>query len=226
MRSELRSRLTFANVGVVIAIFFALGGPSFAANAVSHAARLITGKQIKDNSITTKDVKNGSLLSKDFRAGQLPAGPQGSQGPQGPRGEQGIQGDAGPFPGVLPRGKTIRGVYGVATKGDVVPFAKGAYSFGFKLASAPQVHFIPNTGNPDPADCPGSDGAPEAAAGHLCVYEHTRLCATNQQIANPETNAAPASSAEGFLFTASFDSSSCTVSTTVRDEGSWAVGSP
>ena len=96
MRSKLRSRLTFANVGVVIAIFFAVGGPSFAADAVSHAARLITGKQIKDSSITTKDIKNGSLLNADFKAGQLPSGPRGPAGGQGPKGETGQKGDTGP----------------------------------------------------------------------------------------------------------------------------------
>jgi hypothetical protein len=80
-----------------LALFFAIGGPSFAADAVSHAAHLITGKQIKDSSITTADVKNGSLLKGDFKAGQLPEGPQGPKGDTGPQGERGasVQGPAG-----------------------------------------------------------------------------------------------------------------------------------
>jgi len=94
--SKLRNRLTAAHLIAVIALFFAVGGPSFAADAVSHAARLITGKQIKDSSITTKDVRNGSLLKKDFKAGQLPAGAQGAQGPQGPKGDPGAKGETGP----------------------------------------------------------------------------------------------------------------------------------
>lgn len=60
-----------------------------------QAAALITGKDIKDESITTKDVKNGSLLSNDFKAGQLPAGPQGPTGPAGERGPTGAKGDTG-----------------------------------------------------------------------------------------------------------------------------------
>ncbi len=47
------------------------------------AARLITGKQIKNSSITSTDVRNGSLLRRDFRSGQLPRGPQGLPGAAG-----------------------------------------------------------------------------------------------------------------------------------------------
>jgi hypothetical protein len=92
--SKVRKHAPLAVAG--LALFFAIGGPSFAADAVSHAARLITGKQIKDSSITTKDVKNGSLLKADFKAGQLPAGAQGAQGARGDTGSQGLKGDTGP----------------------------------------------------------------------------------------------------------------------------------
>ena len=99
------------NVPLVVAsmaLFFAIGGPSFAADAVDSAARLLTGKNvknssltgtdIKNSSLTTSDVKNGSLLAGDFASGQLPGGAQGAQGPQGPKGDpgaQGIQGEQG-----------------------------------------------------------------------------------------------------------------------------------
>jgi len=88
--SKLRSHAPLAVA--LIALFLAVGGPSFAAGAVSHAARLITGKQVKDNSLTTKDIKNRSLLAKDFKAGQLPKGPQGDRGPQGLKGDTGAAG--------------------------------------------------------------------------------------------------------------------------------------
>jgi hypothetical protein len=101
--AKFRPRLTFANVGVILALFLALGGPSFAASAVKSAAHLITGKQIKDSSITTKDVKNGSLLKADFKAGQLPSGTQGATGTQGPKG------DTGPSTG--PAGGDLTGSY-------------------------------------------------------------------------------------------------------------------
>ena len=54
------------------------------------AARLITGKQIKNSSITSSDVRNGSLLRRDFRSGQLPRGPQGLPGASGRAGRDGF----------------------------------------------------------------------------------------------------------------------------------------
>jgi Collagen triple helix repeat (20 copies) len=88
-----------------MALFFAMGGPSFAADAVDSAAKLITGKtvknssltgtDIKNSSLTTSDVKNSSLLAADFAAGQLPVGPQGPQGSGGAQGPQGAKGDPG-----------------------------------------------------------------------------------------------------------------------------------
>jgi hypothetical protein len=87
--TKFRGRLTFANTVAVIALFFAVGGASFAADATNSAVRLITGTQVKNNSLTTKDIKNGSLLSKDFKEGQLPRGPKGDKGETGPKGDTG-----------------------------------------------------------------------------------------------------------------------------------------
>ena len=103
MLSKLRTRKPSpAFVISLMALFVALGGSSVAAPVREAAAKLITGKSIKDSSLTgkdvknssltTSDVKNGSLLSRDFKSGQLPAGPQG---PQGPKGDKGDKGDAG-----------------------------------------------------------------------------------------------------------------------------------
>jgi hypothetical protein len=55
-----------------------------------EAARLITGKQIKNSSITSTDVRNGSLLRRDFRSGQVPRGPQGLPGAAGRAGRDGF----------------------------------------------------------------------------------------------------------------------------------------
>jgi hypothetical protein len=101
--------LNFAHVVALIALFFAIGGPSFAVGAVGDAARLITGKQVKNSSLTTKDVKNGSLLSADFKAGQLPAGAQGPKGDAGPKGDKGDTGPVGPATG--PAGGDLAGNY-------------------------------------------------------------------------------------------------------------------
>ena len=95
MLSTLRTRLTFANVVSVIALFVALGGSSYAAIKVTGknvTDSSLTGKDVRNSSLRGVDVKNGSLLTADFGPGQLPAG---AQGPQGPKGDQGIQGDPG-----------------------------------------------------------------------------------------------------------------------------------
>ncbi len=85
----------------VIAIILTLGGTAV-------AAKLITGKQIKNGSIQAKDLskKVRSKLAATGGAGQTgaagvagnvgPAGPAGPVGPQGPTGAKGADGGAGP----------------------------------------------------------------------------------------------------------------------------------
>jgi hypothetical protein len=58
MLQRMRSQLKFANVIAVIALFVALGSGAYAAG-------LITGKQIKNNSVKGKDVKESSLVGVD-----------------------------------------------------------------------------------------------------------------------------------------------------------------
>ena len=66
----------------------------------ASAALLITGKQIKDNTVTTKDIKNGTLDTKDMSAKTItslkgargPAGIAGATGPTGPAGASGVSG--------------------------------------------------------------------------------------------------------------------------------------
>lgn len=89
MKRKSGSCISYANVVATLALFIALGGSSY-------AAIVITGKNVKDNSLTTKDIKNRSLLKKDFKAGQLPRGPSGLQGSSGPKGDAGPQGGPGP----------------------------------------------------------------------------------------------------------------------------------
>jgi hypothetical protein len=87
-------------VVALLALFFAIGGPSFAADTAGSAVKLVTGKQVKNNSLTTKDVKNGSLLKADFKPGQLPTGAQGLKGDTGP-----------PGPSTGPAGGALAGTY-------------------------------------------------------------------------------------------------------------------
>lgn len=58
------------------------------------AGALITGAQIKDDSVTHHDVKDGTLLARDMAVGTVRA-LRGSTGPQGPKGATGATGPAG-----------------------------------------------------------------------------------------------------------------------------------
>jgi hypothetical protein len=63
----------------------------------ASAALLITGKQIKDNTVTTKDIRNGTLDTKDMSSKTIASlkgarGPAGTTGPSGPAGSSGVSG--------------------------------------------------------------------------------------------------------------------------------------
>lgn len=103
------SKSTVSTGIAVTSLFIALGGPA-------EAAHLITGSNIKNNSVTTSDIRNnsltgtdvrtgslrssdvkdGSLLGRDFAAGQLPKGATGAAGAKGDKGDKGDIGPEGP----------------------------------------------------------------------------------------------------------------------------------
>lgn len=85
MRRIARLRPSLA-MAVAFAALFVAGAGS------ATAAKLITGKSIKNNSISSTDIKNRSLLAKDFKSGQLKRGATGVQGPAGAAGRAGGDG--------------------------------------------------------------------------------------------------------------------------------------
>lgn len=98
---RIRTRLTFANVTSVLALFIALGGGAYA--AVNLPPNSVGSKQIKGNAIDSSKVRDGSLLKRDFRLGQLP---KGNPGPVGPTGNTGPVGPTGPPGGAHRRADT------------------------------------------------------------------------------------------------------------------------
>jgi hypothetical protein len=115
MTRQIRSRLTFANVISVVALFVALGGSSYAALNLPKGS--VGTKQLRKNAVTSPKVKRGSLLISDFRRSQRarlrgprgrvgPRGPVGPQGAQGPQGRVGPEGPVGPPGPVGPQGAT------------------------------------------------------------------------------------------------------------------------
>lgn len=65
------------------------------AGAGATAAKLITGKQIKDGTIMSSDIKNRTVKVKDIST-KAKAKLKGASGPAGPRGATGATGPAGP----------------------------------------------------------------------------------------------------------------------------------
>jgi hypothetical protein len=164
---------------------------TFAQNA-SKLRGFAPSKRAKKNTVVVRG-KNGKIdraslpLTRGPRglAGPTgpagPVGPTGATGAQGPKGDKGDKGDTGspgPFPDALQSGKTVRGRYFFVDTAEVAgELAADGLSFVFTLASAPTPHFIPAGGTP-PAECPGTADAPEAQAGHLCVYAEVDLNTT------------------------------------------------
>jgi len=161
-------------------------------------------------------------LSGTLIACEGPTGPEGPQGPQGVAGPEGIQGPQGepgnPGP-ALPSGSTVRGFFGVgwtaAAGGE--PMANDV-AFGFTLASAPTPHFVVVGGTP-PAECPGSAADPQAAPGHLCLYEGAVGNVGGRSICN--FNSCPAATQWGAYYIATSSAAGQAWS-----RGTWAVTAP
>lgn len=69
----------------------------FGVTSGSMAAKLITGKDIKENTIKSKNIKDGTLKKRDLsKKVKDQLNRTGATGPQGPQGEQGLQGEQGP----------------------------------------------------------------------------------------------------------------------------------
>lgn len=156
MLKALRPKLTFANVMVVLLTFVVLGGGAYAAT------------QLPRNSVGTKQLKRGAVTKAKIRKSTLRE-LRGALGPTGPQGPAGGASSAG---GTVPAGVTLRGA-AVTSMTTGVPgtngSAKGISFGGAQLAARPVAHIVP-PGGASSTTCPGSVEAPEAAAGHLCVY--------------------------------------------------------
>jgi hypothetical protein len=88
MFSALRSRLTYTNVAVTVALLFAMTGGAYAAKKYV----ITSTKQISPSVLKSLQGKAGAAGAN---GAQGPAGAQGSAGPQGPAGVGGAKGDAG-----------------------------------------------------------------------------------------------------------------------------------
>jgi len=80
--------------------------------------------------------------------------------------------------GVLQSGKTLRGTFSIEfTAAGAGNRGTSAITFPLELATAPIAVFgnIIKVGDAATTECPGTSGNPQALAGHLCLYEVSRV---------------------------------------------------
>jgi hypothetical protein len=124
---------------VVIAAFLLVTNP-----VVADAAKLITGAQIKNNSVTGKDVREGSLAAVPKANGLTP----------------------------LKSGQTQSGAFSAAAGDSSAGYLGFAVNFPRPLNTAiDDDNIVDTVANPDPVNCPG---AGQAAPGYLCLYSNAR----------------------------------------------------
>ena len=95
----MKHRLSYSSVVATLALLLAVGG-----TAAAGAQALLTGTNVKDESLTGADIQNDSLTGADIRAGSLGsnafsavarANLRGATGPAGRQGREGRDGIAG-----------------------------------------------------------------------------------------------------------------------------------
>lgn len=146
MRRIVTRRPSPATLIACLALFVSLGGTGYAAFRLPP--NTVGTVQLRPGAVVSSKVRDGSLLARDFKRGQL-----------------------GAVPATLPSGTTLRGAFfvgGSSAGGNEI--ATGEISFGLRLAVAPVAHFVVQRASSPPA-CSGSVTAPQAAPGHLCIYE-------------------------------------------------------
>lgn len=81
--TEIRKRLTYANLMSTLAVFLVLGGAAVAATRLPRNSvgtrqlrrNSVARGKVRRNAIDSSRVRNGSLLARDFKQGQLPGSP-------------------------------------------------------------------------------------------------------------------------------------------------------
>jgi hypothetical protein len=206
MSSERRrlSGLPLYLIGV-LALVVAMGG-------AATAGAMITGKQIKDNTVTSADVKNGSLLAKDFKSSEL-AKLKGKNGTNGTNGAAGASAFDPPPSGTVIKGGGILSVSVNGASVSIRSYAPLPFTVAQPLTDTgttgrtlwfggAQAALDPN--EIDTTACPGSAGSPTAMPGKLCVYvnETTNIGSQSAALVAGVTGSSDPSEQNGFYVVA------------------------
>lgn len=160
-----RTTLRRARLSVVVPWTLAM---VLAAPGAVHAARLITGADIKDNSLTGADIKNGSIKNADIAYASLGTDVLTKSAFNSLL-------DVSPWERI-PGGVTVTGSFFREYTGDG---AGAGHVESFQLPALPSLPLIGNTAanfaphaaaTDDDANCTGSFEDPTAPAGQVCVY--------------------------------------------------------
>lgn len=170
MLSRIKSRLGAAGLAVsLIALVLAMGGGAYAAKGV-----IITNLNQISPSVQKK------LKGKRGPVGPTgPQGPTGATGPRGDTGSQGQQGEPGP-PGptetTLPSGKTMTGTWSFNDINLSAIWVNVSFPLRLQqdIAGTAGVDYVPAGDKTNP-NCQGEVNDPQAAKGHICMYEASAL---------------------------------------------------
>lgn len=141
----------------------------------AQAAKLITGKQIRDGSVTGKDIKNGSLTGKDVAESTLGTVPSAKKATTATTAGTADSAQVADGLSTLAPGESQSGAFSAA--GPTVDGLEAGY-LGFAITYARPLaepiaedHIVDTTTSPDPVLCPGPG---QAAPGYLCFYSNER----------------------------------------------------
>jgi hypothetical protein len=190
MFSALRKRVTYANVAVTFAVFFAISGGAFAAgHYLITSTKQISPKVLK--ALRGAAGPSGAQGVQGAQGLQGAQGPAGSAGPAGPKGEPGATGPQGPqgsegkegktgYVEVLPAGKTLTGKFGGGGYANGNEgFVMSTVSFSSRVENetghGPAAYYIKPGAEPPAGHCSGTSGHPGADPGNLCVFGSTEV---------------------------------------------------
>ena len=161
------------------ALLVAFAALFVASSGTAVAAKLITGKQVANNSIASIDVKNGSLQTKDLSAKARAslkgaAGQPGAQGPAGPAGPKGADGAAG-APGMSGREVVVEAT---ATNSDAEKSALATCPDGKRVVGG-GANVFPN----DVDNVVVREAFPSSATGFYVEAQELGAVADNWQVA-------------------------------------------
>jgi hypothetical protein len=236
----MRSHVTTA-VGFLIGVLVATA-------ATATAAIVITGANVKNNSLTGADIKNGSLTGSDVKNGSLSAndlnsrsltkairdvaamsttgaagatGATGATGPKGDPGAPGTKGETGAYPTVLASGQTMRGSWGIQdTNSASTTHGYDGVDFPMPLPAGVLAEFVPPSSTT--SNCTGTVLEPTAPPGRMCLYIGFSSSPT------PSFDVFPPDGGNGTKETGKYGMivSASSFATSTFAYGSWAVRAP